>query len=191
MKKGKTRIVRPIKHKTMLKIGIGSGIVFGIVACTYIFANQYTIKLRSPFQNPIIINERMIQAEPLKPVLELESEPEQVKIEQESDKLSFTPSNRLVAQTKQRSDIYARIVAIFGHESMKYGELISRESGLNPHAINPTSGACGLAQALPCSKMACELSDVDCQLVWIKKYVGQRYGDIDRALAFHNDNNWY
>lgn len=67
--------------------------------------------------------------------------------------------------------------------------LIAKESGCNPNAINPRSGACGIPQALPCSKMG--LIDPVGQLVWMQTYVYQRYGTWDAALAFHLRNGWY
>lgn len=70
-------------------------------------------------------------------------------------------------------------------------ELMMRESGFNLYAINPTSSACGLGQALPCAKMKCELSDAACQSEWVMKYVKDRYGTPSSALDFHNKNNYY
>jgi len=70
-------------------------------------------------------------------------------------------------------------------------ELIGKESGFNPFAVNPTSGACGVCQSLPCAKMNCELSDIDCQLDWQWNYIANRYGTITKALAFHQINGWY
>lgn len=172
------------KNPRLYKVAIVVSAVLGIVASTYIFADKYTLQFRSPFQNPLIINERVIEIEYKEPVLEA-TESATIK------ETSYSPSQTLVAHTQQRPDVYSRIVAMFGSESMKYGELISRESSLNPQAINPSSGACGLAQALPCEKMQCSLEDVDCQLAWIKNYVNKRYGNIDNALAFHDSNNWY
>lgn len=69
--------------------------------------------------------------------------------------------------------------------------LIGRESGCNPGAINPSSGACGIPQALPCSKMNCSLSDPVCQLRWMENYVMNRYGSWENAKAHHDANNWY
>ena len=181
-------IDNPFKSKKFTLGLLGVTAVLGLVIGTYAFANIYTVNLRSPIllQNPIMVNERLIQVEiKQEESKEATSEAEPVK------KTSFSPSDTLIKQTAQRPDVYSRIVAIFGSESMKYGELISRESSLNPQAINPSSGACGLAQALPCEKMDCSLDDVDCQLAWISEYVEARYGNIDNALAFHDANNWY
>lgn len=70
-------------------------------------------------------------------------------------------------------------------------ELVCRESSFNPQAINRSSGACGLPQALPCTKMNCSLDDIDCQLNWQKEYIANRYGTVTKALEFHSENGWY
>ena len=70
-------------------------------------------------------------------------------------------------------------------------ELIGRESGFNPKAVNPSSGACGLSQSLPCKKMGCSLDDVECQLAWQKGYIAKRYGTVTKALAFHDAHGYY
>lgn len=69
--------------------------------------------------------------------------------------------------------------------------LINKESSWNSHAINPSSGACGLVQALPCSKLPCSLDDAVCQIKWQVGYVNARYGSYNAAVAFHRANNWY
>jgi hypothetical protein len=69
--------------------------------------------------------------------------------------------------------------------------IISMESGGNSCARNPNSGACGLFQALPCSKMGCSLSDVACQVAWGTNYMVSRYGSTANAVAFWKANHWY
>ena len=69
-------------------------------------------------------------------------------------------------------------------------ELIRRESGCDPRAVNPSSGACGVAQELPCGKSRCGW-DGACQVRWMNSYVLGRYGSWANAVAFHNANNWY
>lgn len=70
-------------------------------------------------------------------------------------------------------------------------ELIRRESGCNPYAMNKSSGACGVAQELPCGKSGCNLGDGACQVRWMNGYVIARYGSWANAVAFHNAHNWY
>lgn len=71
--------------------------------------------------------------------------------------------------------------------------LIGGESGCRPNAINPSSGACGIPQALPCSKLPCTLQDPVCQLRWMDSYVKGRYGTWDNAYATWLSRNphWY
>lgn len=68
-------------------------------------------------------------------------------------------------------------------------ELIRRESGCNPNAVNKSSGACGIPQALPCNKLG--TSDPVAQIRWMQNYVVSRYGSWANAVAFHNAHNWY
>ena len=69
--------------------------------------------------------------------------------------------------------------------------LIAKESGCNPHARNASSGACGVAQELPCGKSGCALGDGACQIRWMNSYVISRYGSWANAVAFHKGHNWY
>ncbi len=68
-------------------------------------------------------------------------------------------------------------------------ELIRRESNCNPNAVNRSSGACGIPQALPCSKLG--TSDPVAQIRWMQSYVDARYGGWAGAIGHHNRMNWY
>lgn len=67
--------------------------------------------------------------------------------------------------------------------------LIMRESGCRPDAVNRSSGACGIPQALPCSKLG--TSDPVEQIRWMQNYVVRRYGSWAGAVSWHNSHNWY
>lgn len=69
--------------------------------------------------------------------------------------------------------------------------LVMRESSWNPNAINPTSGACGLVQALPCSKLGSNWNDPVTALIWGQQYVNERYGGWQAALAHSYAVGWY
>jgi resuscitation-promoting factor RpfB len=69
--------------------------------------------------------------------------------------------------------------------------IVSQESGWNPNAVNPSSGACGLAQALPCSKVPGNPYDPVNSLNWMHGYVVGRYGGWEEALAFKREKGWY
>ena len=70
-------------------------------------------------------------------------------------------------------------------------KLIMKESGCNVNAINKHSGACGIPQALPCSKLSSFRGDPVKEIIWIKNYVYKRYGSFNNALNFHFKNGWY
>lgn len=69
--------------------------------------------------------------------------------------------------------------------------MVSRESGWNPNAQNKSSGACGLAQALPCSKVGPNWSNPVVSLNWMHSYVIGRYGSWENAYNFWQRNHWY
>ncbi|MFC1418935.1 aggregation-promoting factor C-terminal-like domain-containing protein [Streptacidiphilus cavernicola] len=76
-----------------------------------------------------------------------------------------------------------------------FSAIISHESGWNVHAENPSSGAYGLGQALPGSKMASAGSDwqdsAATQIRWALGYMNSRYGSPNAAWAFWQANSWY
>lgn len=77
-------------------------------------------------------------------------------------------------------------------ESWGYADfMVTKESGWNPNAINKSSGACGLAQALPCSKVPGDPMNPIDSLNWMNSYVNGRYGGWQGAYNFWNANHWY
>lgn len=69
--------------------------------------------------------------------------------------------------------------------------LIGRESGCNPYSVNASSGACGIGQALPCSKTGCAMGDGACQTIWMNQYVLGRYGSWAAGLQHSSQYGWY
>jgi hypothetical protein len=67
--------------------------------------------------------------------------------------------------------------------------LWTRESGWNPQARNRFSGACGIPQALPCSKIP-DMSPQG-QIEWGLQYIKQRYGNPTNAWNFWQSHHWY
>jgi len=66
-----------------------------------------------------------------------------------------------------------------------------KESTNRTDAINPSSGACGLGQALPCSKLPCSLQDYQCQDAWFTNYAISRYGSWAKAKQFWLSHRWW
>lgn len=69
--------------------------------------------------------------------------------------------------------------------------VVSRESGWNPNATNSSSGACGLVQALPCSKVPGNGYDPVDNLKWADGYAKGRYGSWAGAYNFWISNHWW
>lgn len=70
-------------------------------------------------------------------------------------------------------------------------KLINRESSWNPNAVNPSSGACGLVQSLPCSKIPGDWNNPVDALKWGNSYVKGRYGSWANALGHSDSKGWY
>ena len=73
--------------------------------------------------------------------------------------------------------------------------LWEKESHWNMYAQNRYSGAYGIPQALPASKMASEGSDYltnyETQINWGLNYIQRRYGNPTKALSHSNSTGWY
>lgn len=69
--------------------------------------------------------------------------------------------------------------------------LIMKESGCSVNAVNKSSGACGIPQALPCSKLGSARGNAVAEIQWMQNYVRSRYGGWQQALNFHYSHNWY
>ena len=73
--------------------------------------------------------------------------------------------------------------------------LWNRESGWNPYACNSSSGAYGIPQALPGSKMASAGSDYQTnyktQINWGLSYIKARYGTPQNAWNHSQSTGWY
>lgn len=68
--------------------------------------------------------------------------------------------------------------------------IVSRESGWNPNATNSSSGACGLVQVNPCSKLPNAYDPVT-NLRWANGYATGRYGSWAGAVDFWSANHWW
>lgn len=74
-------------------------------------------------------------------------------------------------------------------------QIWTQESGWNVHADNPSSGAYGIPQALPGSKMASAgpnwQNDATTQIKWGLGYIKASYGTPCNAAAFKLSHGWY
>ena len=86
----------------------------------------------------------------------------------------------------------------YGWKDSEIEPLISlwnKESGWNPRSHNGSSGAHGIPQALPASKMASEGSDYytngETQIRWGLSYIKNRYGSPSAAWSHFCSHHWY
>ena len=109
-------------------------------------------------------------------------------------------SVRATTGTKAEYQAYAKDLCIntYGWTENDFNCLVKlweRESNWNPNAHNKSSGAHGICQALPASKMASEGSDYmtnyKTQIRWGLKYIKNRYGTPANAWAHSQQKGWY
>jgi hypothetical protein len=95
--------------------------------------------------------------------------------------------------------IAAGMLGAFGWDSSQFGCLVSLwnvESGWNVYASNPSSGAYGIPQALPGSKMSSAgpdwATDAATQIRWgLGDYIKPIYGSPCNAWAHEQADGWY
>lgn len=100
--------------------------------------------------------------------------------------LAYVP----VATASQQQNV----VSVAPSESEQWYKMFiyGKESGNTPTAVNKYSGACGLGQALPCSKLPCLSTDYACQDNWFTlSYMIPRYGTWQNAYNFWIIHKWW
>ena len=100
---------------------------------------------------------------------------------------------------ERNKQIAKRLAASYGWDKGRDWQALlalwQKESSWNHLAVNRSSGAYGIPQALPASKMASEGKDwrtnPATQIKWGLKYIKQRYYDPEAAWAHSVDFGWY
>jgi hypothetical protein len=102
------------------------------------------------------------------------------------------------AATGDPKAIAQAMLGRFGFGSDQFSCLESlwdKESGWDPHASNPSSGAYGIPQSLPGSKMASAGADWQTnpatQIEWGLGYIRDSYGSPCSAWGHSEANGWY
>ena len=182
--------------------------MIAVVANTNSKVELHQIELKTKSQEIDLLEQKLQENEKTNKSLKEKTE-ENKKLQQEIERLQAIKAEKArIAQEQAQNPVQASSVAPVsgdcatwmdqaGITHARARELIQRESGCNPRALNPSSGACGISQALPCSKMGAvnpdgtsAVSPVN-QLVWMNNYILQRYGSWDKALEWHDQYNWY
>lgn len=102
------------------------------------------------------------------------------------------------ANPAQAKAFAKKAMGAFGWHSTQWpflDMLWTSESGWRWDATNPNSGAYGIPQALPASKMATQgknwQTNAAIQIIWGLKYIKQRYGSPQSAWAHEQAVGWY
>lgn len=151
--------------------------------------------------NQLIKNEQKLKDDSLKKQNELQNQIEELKKQVEAKKQSKLAQAALEAAkqtvpTAKASAVptgscHDWMVAAGVTDMANAYTLIMRESGCRPTARNASSGAYGIPQALPASKIAHCGDDPICQIQWMQNYVNRRYGGWAGAVAWWNTHHWY
>jgi hypothetical protein len=109
-----------------------------------------------------------------------------------TDQLPATPTGSSPAAAQK----YAQsLLGQYGLVASQFPQLVllwNQESGWNYKATNPGSGAYGIPQALPASKLpGGTASTMQQQIQWGLAYIKQRYGSIAAAWAHEQHFGWY
>jgi Transglycosylase SLT domain. len=94
------------------------------------------------------------------------------------------------------SDVQAMARSMMpGDQFQCFSNIVNHESGWNYRATNASSGAYGLVQALPGSKMASAgadwMTNPATQIKWGLSYMNNRYQSPCGAWSFWQANHWY
>ena len=153
---------------------------------------QVTYKVK--YQNDTEIERNKVSEEIIK-------EPVNKIIQVNSNVISTRSSKttRAVSGTVAEYQAYAKErCSDYGWSDSDFNCLVSlwnRESGWNPSSYNSNSGAYGIPQALPASKMASAGSDYmtnyKTQINWGLSYIKSRYGTPSSAWSYFQRTGWY
>ncbi|MDN3296654.1 transglycosylase SLT domain-containing protein [Streptomyces ficellus] len=131
---------------------------------------------------------------------EAEKAEQERKEREEAERASRTEVRSATAFAPQSSYSVAEVQAmarqmIPGDQFQCFSNIVDHESSWNYRATNASSGAYGLVQALPGSKMASAGADwrtnPATQIKWGLNYMNERYGSPCGAWDFWQANNWY
>lgn len=120
----------------------------------------------------------------------------QIDIETNGGYQAINPET-LIKQTNLSGD-KQEILKRAGVNSKDYNSvdfIISHESSWNEKAVNESSGAYGLCQALPATKLSSTGDDWKTnpvtQMKWCDNYAKERYGSWQKAESFWRENEWW
>jgi folate-dependent tRNA-U54 methylase TrmFO/GidA len=109
--------------------------------------------------------------------------------------LSAAPAHAAGANSAAQAKTIAHRMIPNSAQYNAFSKIVQHESGWNVRAVNASSGAYGLVQALPGSKMASAganwKTSAATQIKWGLNYMNARYGSPVGAWKFWQVHHWY
>lgn len=134
-----------------------------------------------------------ITKEPVNKIIQVSS-----KLISTRSEISSRGSARVTGSLSEYQEYAQEKCYAYGWSDSDFSCLVSlwnRESGWNPSSYNRSSGAYGIPQALPASKMASAGSDYmtnyKTQINWGLSYIKSRYGSPTAAWSYFKNTGWY
>jgi len=95
---------------------------------------------------------------------------------------------RLQSEAKEYAK--QRVELVFGEGWEAFEEIIQKESGWQV-GRKAKNGACGLGQALPCSKLGNAYGDPKGEVDWTINYIRSRYKTPQKAWLHWQQKHWW
>lgn len=177
--------------RVLLAVALATaGLVVFTLAAGYTYQEKQRVELNKTLQEKVqlqkVLENNKLDSEKNRQEIERLTKELQAKKDSQARALaeaSVKPVQARVAVSNPQCEAWMAQAGIPITNASK--RLILNESGCKYWAINPKSGACGIPQAYPCSKLPCTLDEagVLCQLKWMQNYVVGRYTTWENALA--------
>lgn len=196
-------LLKKHKHK-VAKISIVVILALIILFTSWYFISKFYDEHKVVFQQPvsvavrppILIVKRLIYRDPPKAeFIDVNplTTPQEIMDNIKNHK-SFEYAQPVSLATISRDTIKAliknKVMQKWGEASWKdIDYILTNESNYDPYIVNKESGACGLFQALPCTKLPS--LDITDQINWGIDYIEKRYNGADKAVTFWKANKWY
>lgn len=190
--------------RTTLKWTLIFVVILAVFFAAFYWSSKFYDSNRVTFQNPVIfvlrapvlITKRFIlkdlpkaQYVDVNPLTTPEDIVRTVKNHGTFDYVRTEPVDTISRETV-RSLLHNKVVQKWGEAAWPdIDYIIKHESNYDPYIVNKESGACGIFQALPCTKLPS--LDITDQINWGVTYIEQRYGDAGSAAAFKKEKGWY
>lgn len=172
-------------------------IIVGLVGISLLVNNYYNGKQQSveiPIKENEIQNTTKNSTPSTTTTTTAKAAKKVVKTTKKTTKKTTQSSGFNVKASKSEMQQYAKsILSEKDYEALDF--IITHESGWNANNINKKSGASGLCQALPASKMKVSGNDYKTnyktQINWCILYCNTRYGSIQKAKQFWLKHHWF